>query len=268
MDLLQLIILALIQALTEFLPISSSGHLALAGYFLGWDYQGLVVDLALHCGTFIAVAGYFREDLWRIARECLRVRPGQALNPDQRLGLGLVVATIPAAIAGLLLGDAGATALRHPLLIASTLSTFGLLLWWADSNRRGTRDEYSVTLPQALFVGMMQAVALIPGVSRSGITMTGALLLGLNRTAAARLSFLVSVPVTALAAAHGAKEVIVGASDVSMTTFVTGALLSAVFAIVVIHFFLRHVARIGAKPFAIYRLCFAAAIVALYFARN
>jgi undecaprenyl-diphosphatase len=268
MDILQLIILALIQALTEFLPISSSGHLALAGYFLGWDYQGLVVDLALHCGTFIAVATYFRDELIRIARECLRIRPGTPLNPDQRLGIGIVIATIPAGIVGLALGDAGATALRHPLLIAANLAVFGLVLWWADARRRGERDEYGVTLLQALFIGCMQALALVPGVSRSGITMTAALLVGLNRTAAARMSFLVSVPVTALASAHGAKEVITGASDVPMDTFLTGAVLSAVFAFVVIHFFLRHIGRIGALPFTIYRLLFAGAIVALYLSRN
>jgi len=268
MDILQLIILALIQALTEFLPVSSSGHLALAGYFLGWDYQGLVVDLALHCGTFIAVVTYFRDELIKVARACLKIRPGAPLDPEQRLGVGLVVATIPAAVIGLALGDAGATALRHPLLIATTLAVFGLLLWWADARRRGDRDEYSVSLKQALFIGGMQALALIPGVSRSGITMTAALLIGLERTAAARLSFLVSVPVVALASAHGVMEVLTGASDVPMGTFVTGAVLSAVFAFVVIHFFLRFVGRLGAKPFAIYRLLFAATIVALYFSRQ
>jgi undecaprenyl-diphosphatase len=268
MDILQLIILALIQALTEFLPISSSGHLALAGFFLGWDYQGLVVDLALHCGTFVAVAVYFRDELLRIAAACLRIRPGTALNADQRLGIGIVVATIPAGLAGLVLGDAGATALRHPLLIAATLSSFALLLWWADATRRGDRDEYAVSIPQALFVGAMQAIALIPGVSRSGITMTAALMIGLNRTAAARLSFLISVPVTALAAAHGAMEVLTGASDVRMDTFLTGAVLSAVFAFVVIHYFLRFVQKLGALPFVIYRLLFAAAVVALYVSRH
>jgi len=108
----------------------------------------------------------------------------------------------------------------------------------------------------------------VPGVSRSGITMTAALFVGLNRTAAARMSFLVSVPVTALASAHGAMEVITGASDVPLDTFLTGAVLSAVFAFVVIHFFLRHIGRIGAAPFAIYRLLFAGAIVALYLSRN
>jgi undecaprenyl-diphosphatase len=268
MDILQLIILALIQALTEFLPISSSGHLALAGFFLGWEYQGLVVDLALHCGTFIAVAVYFRDELLRIAQACLRIRPGRALDADQRLGVGMVVATLPAAIAGLALGDAGATALRHPLVIATTLAMFALLLWWADAHRRGERNEFSLSITQALFIGGMQALALIPGVSRSGITMTAALILGLSRTAAARVSFLISVPVTALAAAHGAMEVMTGASDVRMDTFLTGAVLSAVFAFVVIHFFLRFVQRLGALPFVIYRLLFAGVIVVAYLSRQ
>ena len=267
MDIIQLIILALIQALTEFLPVSSSGHLAMAGYFLGWDYQGLVVDLALHCGTFIAVAVYFRDDLLRIARECMRIRPGAMLNLDQRLGVGIAVATIPAALVGFMLGDSGATALRHPLLIASTSASFALLLWWSDSTRRGARDEYSVTIPQALFIGSMQALALIPGVSRSGVTMTAALYIGLHRTAAARLSFLLSVPITALAAAHGVMEILTGESAVRMDTFFIGAVLSAVFAFVVIHFFLRFAQKMGALPFVIYRLLFAGAIVTLYWAR-
>lgn len=267
MDILIVILLALVQALTEFLPISSSAHLALAGFFFGWDYQGLVMDLAVHLGTLVAVVLYFRDDLLRIARELLAVRPGRPLNAEQQLGLGIGLATVPAALVGVSMSDAFAESLRHPLLIAFTTAAFALLLWWADAKRRGARDEYTVGLRGALFVGAMQALALVPGVSRSGITMTAALMMGLSRTAAARYSFLMSIPITVLATAHGVKEVVTGESPVVAETFLAAAVLSGVFAFIVIHWFLRFVQAIGALPFVIYRLAFAAVVLVLWFGR-
>lgn len=264
MDLLELIILALIQALTEFLPISSSAHLALAGLFFGWDYQGLVMDLAVHLGTLTAVLVYFRDELKKLIAECARWRPGQVLSADQRLGLVIVLATIPAGLVGISLSDAVNDTLRHPLLIAATTAGFALLLWYADARRRGGLDEYSVGLSQAWLIGAMQALALAPGVSRSGITMTAALLLGLSRVGAARLSFLLSIPVTALAAGLGMVEVLSGNTPINTETFFAGAVLSGVFAYLVIHGFLRFVQAIGALPFVIYRLLFAAVVVVLY----
>lgn len=267
MDILVVILLALVQALTEFLPISSSGHLALAGFFLGWDYQGLVMDLAVHLGTLVAVVLYFRDDLLRIARALLAIRPGRPLDAEQRLGLGIGIATVPAALVGVSMTDAFAESLRHPLLIAATTAAFALVLWWADARRRAARDEYAVGLGGALFAGAMQALALVPGVSRSGITMTAALMLGLTRTAAARYAFLMSIPITALATAHGVKEVITGESPVVAETFLAAAVLSGVFAFVVIHWFLRFVQQVGVLPFVVYRLLFAALVVALWLAR-
>lgn len=267
MDILTLIFLALLQALTEFLPISSSGHLALAGFFFGFDYQGLVVDLALHFGTMIAVLAYFRDELWRIARACLAIRPGRALDTDQRLGLGIALATIPAALAGLALGDAGALVLRHPLVIAAMMAVFALLLLYAD-HHRGRGEEQTLSLRAMFLIGCAQALALIPGTSRSGVTMTAGLVLGLDRTAAARFSFLLSVPVMVLATAHGGYEVATGASAVRWDTFLQGAALSAVFAFAVIHFFLRFVQRLGALPFVLYRIAFAFVVAALYFGRG
>jgi undecaprenyl-diphosphatase len=266
-DILIVILLALVQALTEFLPISSSGHLALAGFFFGWDYQGLVMDLAVHLGTLVAVVLYFRDELLHLARELLAMRPGRALSAEQRLGIGIGLATVPAALVGVSMSDAFAESLRHPLLIAATTAGFALLLWWADARRRGTRDEYAIGIGGALFAGAMQALALVPGVSRSGITMTAALMMGLSRTAAARYSFLMSIPITALATAHGVKEVVTGESTVVGETFLAAAVLSGVFAFIVIHFFLRFVQAIGALPFVVYRLLFAAVVVALWFGR-
>jgi undecaprenyl-diphosphatase len=154
--------------------------------------------------------------------------------------------------------DAFAESLRHPLLIAATTAGFALVLWWADARRRGARDEYAVGIGGALFAGAMQALALVPGVSRSGITMTAALMLGLTRTAAARYAFLMSIPITALAT---------GESPVVAETFLAAAVLSGVFAFVVIHWFLRFVQRVGVMPFVVYRLLFAAVVVPLWFAR-
>ena len=265
MSLLEIIILALIQALTEFLPISSSAHLALAGMFLGWDYQGLVMDLALHLGTLVAGVVYFRHTLWRLFRACISIRWGVALDADQRLGVGILMATVPGALAGLLLGDENATLLRHPLLIACNLAGFGLLLWWADRRQRTQPAAVqSLTVMQIFVVGLMQALALVPGVSRSGITMTAALWMGIERSEAARLSFLVSVPITALAAAHGLKEALQQGSDASLSAFALGAFLSAVFAWLVIHYFLRFIRRIGVTPFVVYRLLFALVVAVVW----
>src|SRR5690606_17741819 len=131
MDVVQILLLALIQALTEFLPVSSSGHLVLASLVFGWSYQGIAFDLALHVGTLLAVLLYFRRDVAALRRATLAWRPGQPLQARQRLAFGLALGTIPGAVAGALLGNAGALLLRHPLLIAANLVVFGLLLGWA-----------------------------------------------------------------------------------------------------------------------------------------
>lgn len=136
MDFLHILILALLQALTEFLPISSSGHLVLASELFGWDYQGLSFDLALHFGTLLAVLVYFRRDVWELIRATLAWRPGQRFTPTQRLAFGIALATIPAGLAGMALGDAGAMLLRHPVSIAINLIVFGVLLWLADRHSR------------------------------------------------------------------------------------------------------------------------------------
>ena len=210
MEFLHILVLALIQALTEFLPVSSSGHLVLASELLGWEYQGLAFDLALHFGTLIAVMAYFRREVMELIGQTLRWRPGKPLNDAQRLAFGIALGTIPAGLAGLALGDAGALFLRHPLMIAANLVVFGALLWFADlhSRRVAAKDETnalaSITFGKALLIGCAQALALMPGTSRSGATMTAGLLLGLPRTSAARYSFLLSIPVMVLATAHAA----------------------------------------------------------------
>lgn len=284
MDVIHILVLALVQALTEFLPISSSGHLVLASYFLGWEYQGIAFDLALHFGTLVAVLIYFRVDLAAIAREVLRWRPGQRMNALQRLGLGLGISTIPAVIVGASLGDAGALLLRHPLLIAANLIVFGLLLLWADHGERSSRFKEAtadadfvegadavfarLTLRQALWIGAAQALALVPGTSRSGITLTAGLLLGLTRAAAARYSFLMSVPVMILAIVHSGWQLRRAPEAIAWGDFALGAAVSALAGLVVIHVFLGVIRRIGVQPFVIYRVLLGVFVGFWYFAQG
>lgn len=255
MDFLQILLLALIQSLTEFLPISSSAHLFLAGEWYGTGYQGLIFDLGLHLGTLAAVLVYFRRDWIALAQSALRWRPGVALDVEQRTLLGLTLATIPGGLAALALGDAGTLALRTYLIIGCTQIVFGTLLWYAFSRAgTSTRGERSLSIGQAFVVGCAQALALIPGVSRSGITMTAGLFLGLERQAAARFSFLLAVPITAAATLHGVAELLKGGADSDPGSFWLGAAISAVGGLFCIHFFLGMIRSIGMLPFLFYRV--------------
>ncbi len=276
MDFLQILILALVQALTEFLPVSSSAHLVLASEMFGWQYQGLSFDLALHCGTLIAILAYFRRDIAELVREALAWRPGRRLNPTQRLALGITLATIPAGLAGLLLGDAGALVLRHPVVIASNLILFGLLLWFAErwslragralvAEGTGAGEALGrLSIGRALLIGCAQTLALMPGTSRSGATMTAGMLLGLDRAQAARYSFLLATPVMVLATAYGAWEArgepLAGLGDMAL-----GTLFSAVSGWFVIRFFLGVIRRIGTAPFVAYRVLLGVAVLGWYF---
>lgn len=251
---MQVLLLALIQALTEFLPISSSAHLYLAGEWYGSGYQGLVFDLGLHLGTLLAVLVYFRRDWVALLLSAWRWRPGKPLDDELRTLIGLTLATIPGGLAALAIGDDGTTALRTYLIIGSTQIVFGALLWYAFSRAADSRrGERTLSIGHAVLIGCAQAVALVPGVSRSGITMTAGLLLGLERQAAARFSFLLAVPITAAAALHGVAELVKGGSDTDATSFWLGAAISAAGGYLCIHFFLGTIRRIGMLPFFIYR---------------
>ena len=267
MDFTQVLLLALIQALTEFLPISSSAHLYLAGEWVGSGYQGLVFDLGLHLGTLLAVLVYFRKDWLDLGRAALQWRPGKPMNDEQRTLVGLTLATIPGGLAALALGDAGTTAMRTYLVIGCTQIVFGSLLFYAFyRSAHSTRGERSLSVGQAVLIGCAQALALVPGVSRSGITMTAGLLLGLERQAAARFSFLLAVPITAAAALHGVSEMLKEGSDTDATSFWLGAAISAVAGYIVILFFLAMIRRIGMLPFFIYRLGLGVLLLWLAFA--
>ena len=254
METLHIIVLALIQGLTEFLPISSSAHLLLPQGILGWPDQGLAFDVAVHVGTLSAVLFYFRKDVAAlITAWCNSSFKGEH-SGDGRLAWLLILATIPAALAGLLFDDLIETHLRSTLVIAITTIVFGVLLWWADRPRTHQFDDITqLTIIAVLIIGCAQAMALIPGTSRSGITITAALLCGLPRLQAARFSFLMAIPVISLSGGYKTWQLI-NENMASWGELALGAIVAAVSAYLCIHYFLQFINRIGMTPFVIYRL--------------
>jgi undecaprenyl-diphosphatase len=267
MDYFQALVLAAIQGLTEFLPVSSSAHLILVPTFLGWDDQGLAFDVAVHVGTLLAVLIYFKRDLLKIVGSWFG--GWSVLRWDQQglLGWWIIVATIPVGLVGLSAGDWIELNLRSALVIACTTFAFGLALAWADrraSSNNGTLD--TLNYKQALVVGAAQALALIPGTSRSGITMTAMWALGYSRTAAARFSFLLSIPAIMLPGLLKGVELSQKATPVAWDVLMIGIVVSAVVALLCIRVFMRFVERVGMMPFVYYRI--GLALVILVFAWN
>jgi undecaprenyl-diphosphatase len=261
-------VLALVQGLTEFLPISSSAHLILPSQVLGWEDQGLAFDVAVHVGTLLAIILYFRDDLVLLAKAWFRSLLGPSKLPQNskqhaRLAWLIVLATIPAGLAGLILNDFISEHLRSTLVIAATTIVFGLLLWFSDSHGARNRVLENIDLKTALLIGVSQALALIPGTSRSGITMTAALLLGLTRDAAARFSFLLSVPLIAAAGGLKTKELLETGSDAQLQLIAFATMVAFISAFFCIHFFLRFLERIGFMPFVVYRLSLGVILVLL-----
>ena len=264
MDNTHAIALALLQGLTEFLPISSSAHLVLLPTLFGWADQGLAFDVALHVGTLAAVVGYFRHEVVALLSAWLRSISRRQIDPEARLAWLVLLGTLPAAVAGLLFSDLVETWLRSPLVIAGTTIVFGLLLGWADRYCQHWRDEHSTTIKDALLIGLAQAVSLIPGTSRSGITMTMGLALGLSRSAAARFSFLLSIPIIILAGGYESLKLAEEAAPVDWNALLLGTAVSAISAFLCIHYFLRLIERVGMMPFVIYRLLLGGVLLWLY----
>ncbi len=255
MDILHIIILAVIQGLTEFLPISSSAHLILLPQLTGWEDQGVAFDVAVHVGSLIAVLMYFRADLMPLLGSWLKSMKTFQLTPESRLVWGVGIGTIPAGLAGLAIaGFDWDVYLRSPLIIAVTTIVFGLLLGWADMVGKRERDEYSITWRDILLIGLAQALALIPGTSRSGITITAALLLGINRKAAARFSFLLAIPIIILAGAVESLSLVGENIPVDWSALGLAVVFSAISAYLCIHVFISLLNRIGMLPFVVYRL--------------
>jgi undecaprenyl-diphosphatase len=266
LELLQIIILAALQGLTEFLPISSSAHLILAPLILGYADQGLAFDVAVHVGSLAAVLGYFRREVIRIGVDFLTSlgKPRQA-SADAKLGWMIILATVPVGLFGFLMKSLVEDELRSPLVIASTTIGFGLLLLIADRRGKRIRDEYRIQWMDALIIGLFQALAIIPGTSRSGITITAGLLLGLTRKAASRFSFLLSIPTILMSGGLVTLDLIQGKGPVEWNALLIGLVLSFITAYLCIHYFLRFIERIGMLPFVIYRLALGAVILVIVF---
>lgn len=254
MDLIQIVVLALVQGLSEFLPISSSAHLILVPVLTEWQDQGLAFDVAVHVGTLGAVISYFFKDIKRMLIAWVESITQRKMTPDAKLAWGIGLGTIPVGIAGLLFKDVIETTLRSPLVIAATAIIFGLLLWAADRFGKRLRDEYDMGWVDILLIGIAQALALIPGTSRSGATMTAALFLGFTRKAAARFSFLLSIPVILLGGGLLTKDLLESAVPVDWMAISLGIALSFVSAWLCIHYFLKFLEKIGMLPFVIYRI--------------
>ena len=254
MDLLQIIVLALLQGFTEFLPISSSAHLILPSQVLGWPDQGLAFDVATHVGTLSAVLLYFRQDVQQLITGWLTTGFSSTPNTEGRLAWLIVAATVPAGLCGILFNGWIEENLRSTQVIATTTIVFGLLLWFADARSKQQKELLELTLLAALVIGAFQALALIPGTSRSGITITAALLLGFRREPAARFSFLLSIPL--ILAAGGLKTIELVQSAIVVDWFAIGlaTLVAAVSAYICIYFFLALINRMGMLPFVVYRL--------------
>ena len=260
MDWLQTVVLALVQGLTEFLPVSSSAHLILVPILTGWEDQGLAFDVALHFGSLSAVLIYFRREILSLSSNWLRSLPGISATMDSkqdaeaRLAWAVILGTIPVGLLGFIFEEQIATVLRSPLYLATGLILFGLVLAWADYKHKGIRDEYTLGWKEVLFIGCAQAVSLFPGTSRSGITMTAGLMLGLNRQSAARFSFLLSIPVIFVACFLETAQLLETGESVAWVPILTGTLLSGLSAYLCIHYFLAFIQRVGMLPFVIYRI--------------
>lgn len=258
---LQAIIYGIVQGITEFLPISSTAHLILIPYFFHWQDPGLTFDIFLHLGTVVAILAFFIKDWIKIFKGAFRGK--------SRLLWWIVVASIPAAIAGYLFESKAETTLRAPLLIAATLFVFGIILYIVDRFIGHIKKIKELGFGKSFLIGLIQAIAIIPGVSRSGATMTGGMLVGLKRKSAAKFSFLLATPVMIGATAFKFKDIFEAPKD---EWFSGLGLLPGIFAFAValvsgylaIKYLLRYLGKGSFLPFVIYRIVLAVIILIFY----
>jgi undecaprenyl-diphosphatase len=272
MTTLQALILGIVQGLGEFLPISSSGHLIVVPWLLGWPEHSLAFDVALHLGTLLAVVYAFRAEWRALARAFFAgLRHGRPFaGPEGRLLLHLGLASIPAAIVGKLLDEWAESTFRAPALVASTMAIMGVVLWIADARARpatGTHPQVPIlSTRDAILIGLAQCLAIIPGVSRSGSTISAGLLLGVERPEAARFSFLLATPITLGAVLlKGHKALHEGAG---LPPLVVGVIAAAIVGFLAIRVLLAYVRTKDYRPFVYYRLAFAVAVFAILLARG
>ncbi len=264
MDLLHVIWLAMLQGLTEFLPISSSAHLILTPQLLDWEDQGIIFDVAVHLGTLIAVVAYFRHHITAMFIAWIDSLRGRGMSQSALIAWGILLATIPAGLAGLFLKDFIQTELRSPIVIAWASIFFGIVLFLADKIGIQKRADSSLGWKDFILIGLAQALALIPGTSRSGITMTAGLMLGLKRDAAARFSFLLSIPIIVASGLGVVKDMAQSQESVDYTALGLGTLVAGVSAFICIHYFLVFIQKIGMLPFVIYRLLLGIILLILF----
>ena len=269
LEFLEAVLLGVVQGLTEFLPVSSSGHLLLGQYFLGLDQDrfGLPFDVALHLGTLVAVVSFFWRDLLRMARAFARsLSPGERnlADPDQRLAYLILASTVPAALIGFFLEGFFETSVRSPWVVVFNLVLIGALFIVGEAVGAKTRRADKLRFVEAVGIGLAQAAALVPGVSRSGATITLGLFLGLRREEAARFSFLMSVPIIAGAGSLKVGEVILQGMDAAQAfLFVVGFVTSAAVGYVTIRFLLNYLTNHSLRAFAFYRFGVAAVVAVL-----
>lgn len=268
MTILQALILGIVQGATEFLPISSSGHLVVLPWLFNFPDPGLTFDVALHFGTLIAIVLFFFSDWIRLFSSSFRFLFQKSQEVQDRVNarlLGfLVIASVPGAVLGMILEKLAESKLRSPLLVAADMTVLGVLLWIADSRSKNGKKLEDLTLVDSLLIGFSQALALFPGVSRSGITITTSLFRGVSRVTAARFSFLLATPITFGACLLKSKDFF--AEPITAQSLV-GIAASALVGFLTIKYLLRFVATQSYKVFTIYRLVFAAVVVVVYFVR-
>ncbi|MDF1578301.1 MAG: undecaprenyl-diphosphatase UppP [Desulfurivibrionaceae bacterium] len=265
MNILYAIILGFVQGATEFLPISSSGHLVLAERLLGLKDVSLAFDVALHLGTLMAILVYFRNDFYLMSRALLFGKlPGGDEVFYRKLAVYIVIATIPGVLAGLFIGGYAETYLRRPLLVASTLGGVALFLLWAERVGKKRRDFHKLGLGDAVVVGLAQAMAIVPGVSRSGVTMTAGLFLGLDRPTTARFSFMMAAPIIFGAGVYKIPEILhEGGQGGQFAFYLAGFLSSTVFGYIFVAWLIKFIRARTFDIFAYYRLGLAALIYLL-----
>ena len=255
MPILHLLLVAIIQGITEFLPVSSSAHLVLLPYVTGLDDQGLVIDVAVHVGTLFAVILYFRRDVALCISGLPRLITGHTDTPGSRLSFLLIIATIPVLIAGLFLKLTGLIdLLRSVAVIGWAMLIFGILLYWADRRELSSKNQQDWTFSDAIALGLWQAIALIPGTSRSGITITGARFLGYSRAEAARLSMLMSIPTIAASGVLLGAEIFVTADSVAAREGAIAAAFSFIAALLALSLMMRLLRTISFTPYVVYRV--------------
>jgi undecaprenyl-diphosphatase len=273
MEIFSAAILGIIQGLAEFLPISSSAHLILVPWFLGWKPEGIIFDVSLHLGTAIAVLAFFWTDWIRLIREAIvGIFTGDPLgNHHRRLAWYIVVGSIPAAVVGLALEKTVESKLRSPLITVFTLAILGIVLFYAEKRSKQNRTMENFTWADSIWVGLSQAFALIPGVSRSGITITTAMFRNSDRTGAARFSFLLSTPAVVGAGileswklVKAVRHPVEGVFEIHWLVLIVGVLSAALTGIFCIRFFLRYLQTKSFTPFVVYRVILAGVVLIYY----